>query len=262
MELQDKIVVVTGGAHGIGRALCQRFAEEGAATVIVADIDESAAKEVADDVAGLGLRCDVGVEADIQQVVERTQNRFGRIDLFCSNAGITVKGGLETVDADWERMWQVNLMSRVYAVRAVLPAMLERGSGYLLQTASAAALLTEIGSASYSVTKQADLAYAEWLSTNYGRRGIGISCVCPLGVETDMLDEDDPIHQFLQVQSITADEVADAVVAGLYNERFLILPHPQVDEFVRMKVDDYDRWVRGMQRLHQKLTKKQTRRAG
>jgi short-subunit dehydrogenase len=180
--------------------------------------------------------------------------------VFCSNAGITVKGGLETTDDEWQRMWQVNVMSRIYAVRAVLPTMLTRGAGYFLQTVSAAALLTEIGSAAYSVTKHADLAYAEWLSSNYGRQGIGVSCICPLGVETDMLDADDPVHQFLQVTAITPEEVAEAVVAGLDAERFLILPHPQVAEFYQMKADDHDRWLRGMQRLQQKWTRKQQRR--
>ena len=263
MLLQDKVVVVTGGANGIGRALCRRFADEGAAAVVVTDIDEAAALILADEIGGIGIGigCDVGSEADVQKVVTRTVEEFGRIDLFCSNAGITVNGGLETTDAEWERMWQVNVLSRVYAARAVLPAMLARGSGYFLQTVSAAGLLTEIGSASYSVTKHADLAYAEWLSSIYGREGIGISCICPLGVETDMLDPNDPIHQFLQVAAITPEQVADSVVEGLNDEQFLILPHPEVAEFFQMKADDHDRWLRGMQRLNQKLTKKRSRRA-
>jgi len=241
MQLQDKVVVVTGGANGIGRALCRRFANEGAAAVVVTDIDETAALKLADEIGGIGIGCDVGVEADIQQVVAHTMEEFGQIDLFCSNAGITVNGGLETGDAEWQRMWQVNVLSRVYAARAVLPSMLARGAGYFLQTVSAAGLLTEIGSASYSVTKHADLAYAEWLSSIYGRDGIGVSCICPLGVETDMLDPDDPIHQFLQVAAITPEQVADSVVEGLNDERFLILPHPEVADFFQMKADDHDR---------------------
>ena len=261
MQLQDKVVVVTGGANGIGRALCQRFANEGAAAVVVTDIDKAAALKLADEIGGTGIGCDVSIEADVQNVVSRTLEECGRIDLFCSNAGITVNGGLETTDAEWERMWKVNVLSRVYAARAVLPSMLERGSGYFLQTVSAAGLLTEIGSASYSVTKHADLAYAEWLSSIYGRDGIGVSCICPLGVETDMLDPDDPIHQFLQVAAITPEQVADSVVEGLTDERFLILPHPEVADFFQMKADDHDRWLRGMQRLNQKLTKKRSRRA-
>jgi NAD(P)-dependent dehydrogenase (short-subunit alcohol dehydrogenase family) len=261
MQLQDKVVVVTGGANGIGRALCRRFSDEGAAAVVVTDIDEAAAMTLAEEIGGLGLGCDVGIEAEIQHVVNRTQEEHGRIDLFCSNAGITVNGGLETTDAQWQQMWQVNVLSRVYAARAVLPSMLARGSGYFLQTVSAAGLLTEIGSASYSVTKHADLAYAEWLSSIYGREGIGVSCICPLGVETDMLDPDDPIHQFLQVAAITPEQVADSVIDGLNEERFLILPHPEVADFFQIKAGDHDRWLRGMQRLHQKLTKKRSRKA-
>jgi short-subunit dehydrogenase len=152
-------------------------------------------------------------------------------------------------------------MSRVYAARAVVPGMLQQGSGYLIQVASAAGLLTEIGSAAYSVTKHADLALAEWLSVQYGRDGLRVSCVCPLGVETDMLDPGDPIHQFLQVQSIPPSAVAEAIVQGMAEETFLILPHPQVKEFFQMKADNHDRWIRGMQRLNQKLTNKRKRAA-
>lgn len=256
MQLQDKVVVVTGGAHGIGRAMSERFAAEGAKSVVIADVDDRAAREFGNEIGALGLYCDVGREADVRRVIDRTLGEFGRIDLFCSNAGVTVKGGACTPDADWQRLWEVNVLSRVYAARAVLPQMLAQGSGYLLQTVSAAGLLTEIGSAAYSVTKHADLALAEWLSANYGRRGIGVSCICPLGVETDMLDPDDPIHQFLAISSVTPEEVAKAVVEGLADERFLILPHPEVAEFFQHKAADYDRWLRGMQRLHEKLTRK------
>lgn len=261
MEIQDQVVVVTGGAHGIGRALCERFAREGAAGVVVADVDFPAAQRVAEEVGGLAVFCNVGVRADINRLVDDAIRRYGRIDLFCSNAGITTKGGLEVADCDWQRMWEVNVMSRLYAAQAVVPAMLERGGGYLLHTASAAGLLTEIGSAPYSVTKHADLALAEWLSVQYGREGIGVSCMCPLGVETAMLDPEDPIHQFLQIQSVTVEDVADAVMAGLAEEQFLILPHPQVAEFFGLKAEDHDRWLRGMQRLNQKLTRRKQKRA-
>jgi NAD(P)-dependent dehydrogenase (short-subunit alcohol dehydrogenase family) len=261
MQIADKVSVVTGGARGIGRAICERFAAEGAREVVVADRDIVEARRVADVIGGVALGCDVGVEVDVQQVVSETLRRFGRIDVFVSNAGITAKGGIETANADWQRLWDVNVMSRLYAARAVLPAFLEQGGGYLVQVASAAGLLTEIGSAAYSVTKQADLALAEWLSVQYGRQGIRVSCVCPLGVETDMLDPDDPIHKFLQVQSISAAEVAEAVVQGMSDETFLILPHPQVEEFFQMKADNMDRWIRGMQRLNQKLTRKRGKAA-
>lgn len=254
MELRGKVVVVTGGGNGIGRALCERFADEGARGVVVADVDVAAAECVAKEISGIAVACDVAREPDVQSLVKQTEAAYGAIDLFCSNAGITVKGGLETPDAEWQRMWEVNFLSRLYAARAVVPSMLARGGGYLLQVASAAGLLTEIGSASYSVTKHADVAFAEWLSVQYGREGIGVSVVCPLGVETDMIDRDDPVHRYLQIKSILPGDVAAAVVEGLADERFLILPHPEVAEFFERKAEDHDRWLRGFQRLRQKLT--------
>ncbi len=261
MELSDKVVVVTGGARGIGRAVCERLAQEKLRGLVVVDRDFDEAERVARGIDGVALSCDVGIESEIQNVVAETLRRFGQIDVFISNAGITTKGGIETADADWQRLWDVNVMSRLYAARAVAPSMLRQGGGYLVQVASAAGLLTEIGSAAYSVTKHADLALAEWLAVQYGREGIRVSCVCPLGVETDMLDPEDPIHQFLQVQSISAAEAAETIVRGMIEETFLILPHPQVAEFFQMKADDPDRWIRGMQRLHQKLTRKRKKAA-
>ena len=203
---------------------------------------------------GLAVACDVAVESEVQQLVASTLESCGRIDIFCSNAGITVKGGVETTNSDWQRMWDVNVMSRIYAARAVIPSMLQQKSGYFVQTASAAGLLTEIGSASYSVTKHADLALSEWLSVCYGRQGIRVSCVCPLGVETDMLDDGDPIHRYLHLHAITAESAAAAILKGIEAEEFLILPHPEVLDFYRLKGENYDRWLRGMQRLRQKLT--------
>lgn len=253
MDVRDKVVVVTGGARGIGLALCERFAEEGARAVVVADLEESAAQLAAQQFGGMAMRCDVGIEAEVQSLVRRTVAQFGRIDLFCSNAGITVKGGLELTDAEWQRLWNVNLMSRLYAARAVVPRMLAQGGGYLLHTASAAGLLTEIGSAPYSVTKHADVAFAEWLAVQYGRKGIRVSCLCPMGVETDMLDAADPVHQFLQLTSVTPAQVADAVIAGLAAEQFLILPQSQVAEFLHLKATEPDRWLRAMRRLNDKL---------
>lgn len=261
MEIANKVAIVTGGARGIGRAICERFAQENAKAIIVADRDFSEARNVANAIGGVAFACDVGVEEQVQKLVQEAIREFGGIDVFVSNAGITTKGGVETSDADWQRLWDVNVMSRIYAARAVVPGFLKQGGGYLIQVASAAGLLTEIGSAAYSVTKHADLALAEWLSVQYGREGIRVSCVCPLGVETDMLDLEDPIHQFLQVQSIPPAAVAEAVVQGMAEETFLILPHPQVKEFFQMKADDHDRWIRGMQRLNQKLTKKRKKAA-
>ena len=261
MDMANQVIIVTGAARGIGRAICERFAEEQPRAIVVADRDLAEAERVANSIGGFAFRCDVGIESDIEQLVNETVRRFGGIDVFISNAGITTKGGIETTNADWQRLWDVNVMSRVYAARAVVPLMLKQGGGSLVQVASAAGLLTEIGSASYSVTKHADLALAEWLAVQYGREGIRVSCVCPLGVETDMLDPEDPIHQFLQVQSITAGEAAEAILRGMAEETFLILPHPQVAEFFRMKADDPDRWIRGMQRLNQKLARKRNKAA-
>ena len=188
MNVRDKVVVVTGGGSGIGRALCRRFAIEGAKGIAVADLDETQARAVAAEIGALPVKTDVSIEADVQGLVERVTSELGPIDLFCSNAGIILNGGPETPDADWQRIWNVNVMSHVYAARAVLPAMQARGQGYLLQVASAAGLLTQIGSAPYSVTKHAAVGFAEWLSITYGAAGIKVSCVCPQGVRTPMLD--------------------------------------------------------------------------
>jgi len=255
MLLADRVAVVTGAGGGIGESLCRRFAKENA-RVVVSDVDPAAAARVARDVGGVAIACDVSSEPEVQALVRGAIDAFGRVDLFCSNAGITVKGGLETPNADWQRMWDVNVMSRLYAARAVVPHMLERGEGYLLQTASAAALLTEIGSASYAATKHADLALAEWLATQYGRSGIRVSCLCPMAVSTGMIDHEDPIHQYLDVSSITVDDVAEAVVKGIEAEQFLILPHAHVFEYVRLKSEDFDRWIRGMQRMREKMLKR------
>lgn len=257
MNVDHAVVVVTGGASGIGRALVERFAREGARAVVVVDCDVRA-HEVAAAVGGLGLVADVGDEAEVVGVVRAALERYGRIDLFCSNAGIGGgSGSLDTSDADWQRIWHVNVMAHIYAARAVLPSMLANGRGYLLQTASAAGLLTQVGSAPYSVTKHAAVALAEWLAITYGDRGITVSCLCPQGVRTPMLDAaPGAIRELLGDSAISTDAVADAVIAGLADERFLILPHPDVTEFVRRKASDYDRWLRGMRRLQRDLERR------
>lgn len=254
MDVQDKVVVVTGGGGGIGAALCRRFAAEGARGVAVADLNESSARAVAAEIGGLAVQADVGAEADLQRLVAKTEETLGPIDLFCSNAGMLLTGGSETSDADWTRLWQVNVMSHVYAARAVLPGMLARGGGYLLQTASAAGLLTQLGSAPYSVTKHAAVGYAEWLSITYGGAGIGVSCLCPLGVRTEMLDRSTGgIADHLRESALDPEDVAEVVVAGLADERFLILPHPEAAVYFRRKAEDYERWLRGMRRLQAKF---------
>jgi NAD(P)-dependent dehydrogenase (short-subunit alcohol dehydrogenase family) len=255
MELQDQVIVVTGGARGIGRALCERFAREGARAVVVADVDRTAAEQTAQALGPVAQprACDVAHEPDVQRLVAETLTAWGRIDLFCSNAGITAKGGCEVPNEDWDRLWRVNVLAHVFAARAVLPDMLARGSGCLLQTCSAAGLLTEVGSAAYSVVKHAAVAFAEWLSVRYRRRGIVVSCLCPAGVATEFLNVDDPVHQFLATSAVSVEQVADCVVEGLAAERFLILPHPQVLEFLQFKGTDYDRWLHNFSRIAEKL---------
>jgi len=249
MQVANSIIVVTGGASGIGRALCQRFAREGAKAIVVADVDILGAERVAADVGGLAIETDVTRERDLRRLVERTLGEHGRIDLFCSNAGIAIDGDEHTTDADWERCWHVNVMAHVLAARTVLPSMIEQGSGYLLQTVSAAGLLTHIGSASYAVTKHASLAFAEWLAIAYGHRGIKVSALCPQGVRTNMLNRGGERAAFLLEGALKPEQVAEVVVQGLADERFLILPHPEVAEYFRRKAGDYDRWLKGMRRL-------------
>jgi NAD(P)-dependent dehydrogenase (short-subunit alcohol dehydrogenase family) len=252
MQVTGKVVVVTGGGNGIGRALCRRFATEGAKAIVVADMNTATAKQVADEIGGTPVTCDVSREADVVSLVTQTIAQHGGVDLFCSNAGIAVNGDEHTADAEWARCWDVNVMAHVYAARAVIPHMLERGGGYLLQTVSAAGLLTHPQSASYAVTKHASLAFAEWLSMTYGDRGIIVSALCPQGVKTDMLrraEAEGTRRSFLLDSALEPEQVADDVVKGIEAERFLILPHPEVAEYVRRKAGDHDRWLKGMRRL-------------
>jgi NAD(P)-dependent dehydrogenase (short-subunit alcohol dehydrogenase family) len=250
VQVSSKVVVVTGGGNGIGRALSRRFAAEGAKAVVVADVNAAAATQVADDIGGTAIAADVSREADVARLVAQVIEQHGGIDLFCSNAGIAVNGDEHTPDAEWARCWDVNVMAHVYAARAVVPHMLERGGGYLLQTVSAAGLLTHPQSATYAVTKHASLAFAEWLSITYGDRGIKVSALCPQGVRTDMLRRaSEGGRTFLLDSALEPEQVAEDVVKGIADERFLILPHPEVAEYVRRKANDCDRWLRGMRRL-------------
>ena len=254
MHVRDKVAVVTGGASGIGRAMSRCFASEGAALVVVADADGEGATAVAEEIGGMAVRVDVSIEADIQTLVAAAMERHGQIDLFCSNAGISIHGSEQSSDEDWQRIWDINVRAHIFAARAVLPSMLERGEGYLLNTASAAGLLTQIDSAPYAVTKHAAVAFAEWLSVTYGDSGVKVSCLCPQGVMTNMLRGGcDGISKFLVDRAISAEECADAVVRGLEVEKFLILPHPEVAEYLRRKTSDYDRWLRGMRRLQRNV---------
>jgi NAD(P)-dependent dehydrogenase (short-subunit alcohol dehydrogenase family) len=258
MKLTDKICVVTGGASGNGRALCRRFHQEGAAAVVVADRDAAGAAAVAAEVMGRAVATDVAREEQLAALVESTIADYGRIDLFVSNAGIAVGGGPEAPDAEWQRAWDVNLMAHVWAARHALPSMLARGSGYLLATASAAGLLTSLGAAPYAVTKHAAVAFAEWLSITYGDRGIRVSCLCPQGVNTKMVNDgmgELAIRAVLASGPVLeAEQVAEAVVRGLEEERFLILPHPEVQTFVQRRAQDHERWLSALRGLQRKLS--------
>jgi NAD(P)-dependent dehydrogenase (short-subunit alcohol dehydrogenase family) len=257
VELRDKVVVVTGGASGIGAALSRRFATEGARAVVVADLDADGARAVAAEIGGTAASTNVAVEADLQALVVKTVDAHGPIDLFCSNAGIGGGGGIEVPDEDWQRIWEINTMAHVFAARAVLPGMLARGEGYLLNTVSAAGLLTNLGNAPYTVTKHAALGLAEWLAITYGDRGIKVSVLCPQGVRTPMLlggaDIGDEAAAMLLAEAIEPEQVAEVVVQGLRDESFLILPHPEVKDYLRRKTDDYDRWLAGMRRLQARV---------
>jgi NAD(P)-dependent dehydrogenase (short-subunit alcohol dehydrogenase family) len=235
--------------------MARRFAAEGAEAVVVADLTEDGAQMVAGEIGGIAERLDVSDAAAVSGLVARTLDRFGRIDLFCSNAGIATGVELDDPDDLFHRAFEINTMSHVYAARAVVPSMLERGSGYLLNTASAAGLLTSPGDAPYTVSKHAAVAFAEWLAVTYGGRGVGVSVLCPLGVSTPLLM--DPLAagnagaQAVAASGtiITAEQVADAVIQGLAAERFLILPHPEVGTFWAQKASDPDRWLAGVRRL-------------
>ena len=251
MELTGRVVVVTGGARGIGRALARRFVEEKAQAVVVADIDGRGAAALAHEIGATSVGCDVSREADVIRLVRHVEEAHGRIDVFCSNAGIAVGGGPEAPDSEWQRIWEVNVMAHVYVARHVLPGMLARKEGYLVGTVSAAGLLNHFFAAPYGVTKAAALSFFEWLAIVHGDEGIRVSCLCPQGVRTDMLAKERDLLgiDFLAAGALDPDAVAEAVVTGIADERFLILPHPEVAEYFRRKAGDYDRWLRGMRRL-------------
>ncbi len=255
MEVKDKIVVVTGGADGIGAALCRRFARSGASHVVVVDRNGDGAKAVAEAIGGSAVTLDVTDGPATTAMVAEIDTKHGRIDLFCCNAGIgggdpDANDAASSPDAVWNRAWNVNVMAHVYAARAVIPGMTERGGGYILNTVSAAGLLSQIKGAVYSTTKHAAVGFAESLAITHGGQGIKVSILCPQGVDTAMLRQGDAASQPQNLDGIMSpDEVADFVVAGLAAETFLILPHPQVLTYMQRKAGDYDRWLGGMRRL-------------
>lgn len=253
----DGVVVVTGGAGGIGRALAERFAREGARAVVIVDLSEPAAQSVAaglDCERALGIGLDVTDGAGVDSAVQRIEAEAGPITMWCSNAGVALGDGLGS-DDDWERSWQVHVQAHIRAARAVLPRMRDRGRGHLMITASAAGLLTNMDSAPYSVTKHGAVALAEWLAIRYGDTGIGVSCLCPQGVRTPMTERPEvgssprAAGAFLEPQ-----DVVDAVVAALTEDRFLILPHPEVAEFERRRATDRDRWLAGMRQVWARIS--------
>src|SRR5260221_3663522 len=251
MQLGDRIIVVTGAASGIGRALAQRFAKEGAKLVVCSDRNGEGVRAVAQEVGGVAFETNVGREADIQHLIETVETDHGPIDLFCSNAGIGVGGGAEATNEAWQRIWDVNVMAHVWAARHLVPRMIERGGGYLLNTASAAGLLSQIGSAPYAVTKHAAVALAEWLVITHGDQGIKVSVLCPQAVRTAMT-AGNPDGVASVDGMMEPETVAEAVVRAIEAEEFLILPHPEVLEYMRRKTGDYNRWIAGMRKLNRK----------
>ncbi len=252
MDIKGKVAIVTGGASGIGRAAALRFAQGGARGVVVADINADALAPVAEAVGGLAVRCDVSKEADIQALVAAAEARYGQVDVYFSNAGIGGGlGGFEVDDAVWEACWKIHGMAHVWAARAVVPKMVARGGGYFLITASAAGLLNIVETAPYGVTKHASVAFAEWLSIAYGRQGVKVSCLCPQAVRTGMVPGDGGSAGGDGI--LSAEQVAEDIIRVMGEETFLILPHPQVLEYARMKTNNYDRWLGGMQKLYERF---------
>lgn len=254
MQIKDKVVLVTGGANGIGKALCERFAVEQARAVVVVDIEYDNAATVATAMGGVAMAADVSNEADIQRVVADTEEQFGQIDLLCSNAGVLYLdlpdwSATSLANAHWQKMWEINVMAHVYAARAALPAMRARGEGYFLNTVSAAGLLNQIGSAAYSTTKHAAIGFAESLAITHGDQGIKVSVLCPQAVATRMTDGIDDGGPAGGDGVISASVVADCVIRGLAAEEFLLLPHPDVAGYFQRKSADYDRWLGGMRKL-------------
>lgn len=252
MKIAGKTVVVTGGASGIGKGLVNRFKAEGAANIVIADIHEEDLNAFAAEVNATPFLCDVSKEEDVKNLVKMTEEKFGQINLFCGNAGILTRGGFGTPNESWEKTWGVNVMAHVYAARHALPNMIKRGDGYFLITASAAGLLSQVGSATYSVTKHAALGLAEWLLITHGAQGIKVSALCPQAVESKMTAQSNGGVAGLDGM-LKAEEVAAEVVKAIDEERFMVLPHPEVAKYFQTKANDYQRWIRGMQRLQEQF---------
>jgi len=258
MQVAGKVVVVTGGANGIGRALCEKFHRAGAAKIVVADLDAAGAEAVAAAVDGAAFTCDVAQERDIRHVIEETEQRFGPIALFCSNAGIG--GGFDprsenaggVSDEPFARSWAIHVMAHIYAARHLIPRMKARGGGYFLNTISAAGLLSQVGSPAYSTTKHAAVGFAENLAISHKADGIKVSILCPQGVDTNML-RSIPKGPQSGDGDLSPEQVANNALEGIAKETFLILPHPQVLAYMRNKTENYDRWIAGMAKIQARM---------
>jgi NAD(P)-dependent dehydrogenase (short-subunit alcohol dehydrogenase family) len=255
-------VVVTGAGGGIGRAIALRLAADGA-RVVVNDLDAAAAAAVAAEAGGYALPGDVGTEHGVARLVEAAAGLLGGIDVYCSNAGTAAGAGPEAPDDQWQRAWEVNTMAHVRAARALLPGWLDRGAGTFVVTASAAGLLTMLGAAPYSVTKHAAVGFAEWLAATYAHRGLAVHCICPQGVRTQMLAGSGPAGDVvLAGAAIEPEQVADALSAALADGSFLVLPHPEVQDYYVQRATDTSRWLRGMSRLQQRVEQARGGRQG
>jgi NAD(P)-dependent dehydrogenase (short-subunit alcohol dehydrogenase family) len=251
MQLKDRIIVITGAASGIGRAMAERFRKEQPKLIVCSDINEAGTRHTADSVGGVAITANVSKEADIQTLIETVESKHGPIDLFCSNAGIGIGGGAEVPNDGWQRIWDINVMAHVWAARHLIPRMTARGGGYLLNTASAAGLLSQIGSAPYAVTKHAAVGFAEWIAITHGDQGIKVSVLCPQAVRTAMTAGNPDGVASIDGMMEPA-EVAEACVRTIEAEDFLVLPHPEVLDYMRRKTADYNRWIGGMRKLNRK----------
>ena len=250
MELENKVVVITGAGSGIGAAMARRFSEESPAALMLGDLNAKSVAAVAAEIGAAHYQMDVSDASANRGLIETTEELFGPIDLFCANAGYGLAGSEQSDPNGWDRMWGVNVMSHVHAAKQLVPGWLARDHGYFLSTVSAAGLLTNLGAAEYSVTKHAALAFAEWLAVSYGDRGVKVSCLCPQFVNTPLIDAMSELDNLITTAAVLEPEaVADAAVHGLAEERFLILPHPEVEQYFQNKAADYDRWIKGMQKL-------------
>jgi NAD(P)-dependent dehydrogenase (short-subunit alcohol dehydrogenase family) len=258
MEIRGSIALVTGAGRGIGRALCRELVRRGAAGIVVGDLDGATAEATAGELGGVGVQCDVADAASVRALVDAAMQRFGRVDILVSNAGLGVKAldlddALSAADSDWQRMWSVHVMAHVHACRSVLPGMLERGSGHVVSVASAAGLLSQVGDTAYSVTKHAAVGLAESLAITYGDRGIGVSVVCPQYVATAMTGLDEKMSAGSLPGVLTVEQAATTIADGIEARKFLILTHPEVLGFFQNKANDYERWLAGMRRVRERF---------